>query len=429
MNLKKYLDAVNTAEARVQQIAAQIDGHFEAEETEKALEMRPQLDAAKLEAEKAHQLYLSMLNATSGGDDPGRHFVPAPGVQVLRDEGDQPFESAGKFFLAVKNAALYPGGADQRLKGLWVIDATGMSEGVPADGGYLIPQEMQGGILERMYTIGELLRRVARDPVSGNSMTYNAVDESARTAGNRLGGVLGYWVTEGGSITGSKPKFRQIELKLKKVAALCYATDEQLEDIANLESWLNRVVPDELRFQAEDAIFEGDGIGKPLGIMNSPCLITVQRDTASHIYAADVAAMWARRWIGVQDYVWLVSQEAEAQLPLMTLGQAPVYLPPGGLSGAPYGTLLGKPVIPTEYNAALNTTGDIMLASLSQYQSIDKGGVKGASSIHVAFTTDETAFRFTYRIDGEPTWDSALTPLHGSSTVGPFVVLGSASAA
>jgi HK97 family phage major capsid protein len=190
-------------------------------------------------------------------------------------------------------------------------------------------------------------------------------------------------------------------------------------------------VPAELRFLTEDAVFEGDGVGKPLGIMNSPCLITVTRDTDSKILAADIVAMWARRWSGVADYVWLISQEAEAQLPLMTIASSPswpAYLPPGGMSSAPYGSLFGRPVIPTEYNAALNTTGDIMLASLSQYQAISKGGVKSAASIHVAFTTDETAFRFIYRIDGQPTWAAALTPLHGSATQSPFVVLGSATA-
>jgi len=103
MNLKKYLDAVNTAEARVQQIAAQIDGHFEADETENALELRPQLDAAKLDAEKAHQLYLSMLNATSGGDDPARHLVPQGGAQVTLDEADRPFMNLGEQLKAVKN--------------------------------------------------------------------------------------------------------------------------------------------------------------------------------------------------------------------------------------------------------------------------------------------------------------------------------------
>jgi hypothetical protein len=68
-----------------------------------------------------------------------------------------------------------------------------------------------------------------------------------------------------------------------------------------------------------------------------------------------------------------------------------------------------------------------MLASLSQYQVIEKGGVEAASSIHVNFTADEQVFRFTQRVDGASLWNTYLTPFHGSNTVSPFIVLSSAS--
>jgi len=101
-----------------------------------------------------------------------------------------------------------------------------------------------------------------------------------------------------------------------------------------------------------------------------------------------------------------------------------VFMPPGGLSGSMYGTLLGRPIIEVEYASTLGTLGDVILASLSQYQGIQKGGVESASSIHFVFDHDETVFRFVYRFDGQPTWNSAVTPHSGSAnTVSPFVVL------
>jgi hypothetical protein len=45
--------------------------------------------------------------------------------------------------------------------------------------------------------------------------------------------------------------------------------------------------------------------------------------------------------------------------------------------------------------------------------------------MHVAFTTDETAFRAVYRVDGAPMWRVALTPFKGANTLSPFVVLNS----
>jgi len=376
-------------------------------------EIQTMIDAAsKKAADEAVKSMVATLPATNTG-----------GVQVIKDESDQDFESEGKFLIAVKNAALGRG-YDKRLNGRKA--PTGMSEGVPSDGGYLLQQQYAAGLLQRMYNVGNILSRISTDPIgpNSNSMAYNGLDETARTAGYAYGGIRAYWVAEGATITASKPKFRQVELKLKKIAALCHATDEQLEDSTNLEAWLTRTVPEALRFQVEDAVYEGNGVGKPLGIMSSGCLISVYREELVKIHASDIVNMWARRWAGVNDYVWLINQDAVGELLQCVLGTYfPVYLPAGGLSAAPYATILGKPVFEIEYAATLGTTGDIMLASLSQYQAIDKGGVKAARSLELDFLTDETAFRFTYRIDGEPLWDTTLTPLHGSNTQSPFVVL------
>lgn len=177
----------------------------------------------------------------------------------------------------------------------------------------------------------------------------------------------------------------------------------------------------------EDAIFEGDGVAKPLGIMSSTALVSVTRIDANEIDATDISNMWARRWTGANDYVWLINSSIFPQLINLTVGNWPVYLPASGLSGAPYGTIYGKPVIETEYSAALGTSGDIMLASLSQYAIITKGGVQSASSMHVQFLTDEMVYRFVYRIDGSSLWHSALTPFKGSNTISPFVVLTAAT--
>jgi hypothetical protein len=46
-----------------------------------------------------------------------------------------------------------------------------------------------------------------------------------------------------------------------------------------------------------------------------------------------------------------------------------------------------------------------------------------AVSVHVRFLYDEQVFKFTYRVDGQPIWSSALTPFKGSNTLSPFVAL------
>ena len=105
------------------------------------------------------------------------------------------------------------------------------------------------------------------------------------------------------------------------------------------------------------------------------------------------------------------------------VGGVPVYLPAGGASVSPYGSLMGRPVIPIEQAASIGNTGDITLVDLSQYGMIDKGGIDTAQSIHVQFLTDQTAFRFVYRCDGQSLWQSALTPANGNNTLSPFIAL------
>ena len=348
--------------------------------------------------------------------------VKAGYVEVIEDETDKAVKSFSgqEFFMAVKNAELYPSNMDKRLLAL---KATGLNEGIPSQGGFIVPPLMASGILENMWGVGKLLSYFRPVEISSNNMTFNAIDETSRAAGSRSGGIRGYWLAEAAQKTASKPAFRQVDLKLKKVAALCYATDELLDDATALESWITREVPNELRFMVEDSFINGTGIGMPLGILPAGCLVSATRTDASEVDALDLGRMWAARYPGANDYIWLINTSVMPQLFSAVVGQSPVYMPPGGLSGAMYGSIFGRPVIETEYNPYLGTLGDILLVSPSQYLAITNGGIQSASSIHVKFDYDETCFRFVYRIDGQPSWASAVTAFDGTASISPFVAL------
>jgi len=101
-------------------------------------------------------------------------------------------------------------------------------------------------------------------------------------------------------------------------------------------------------------------------------------------------------------------------------------MPAGGISGQPYGTLFGLPVLPIEQAATLGTQGDVILADLTNgYILAEKGGIKSDMSIHVQFIYDESVFRFVLRIDGQPVRATALTPYKGGSgsTQSHFITL------
>jgi HK97 family phage major capsid protein len=352
-------------------------------------------------------------------------------AQPKSPEDQAKFASLGEQMAAVINAARPGGIIDPRL--MVKNAASGLSEAVPSDGGFLVQQDFVTELLKRVYDTGVLASRCRMIPISANAngLKINAVDESSRANGSRWGGVQAYWENEADQTTGTKPKFRQMELSLKKLMGLCYATDELLTDAAALEAVISKAFAEEFGFKVDDAIINGTGAGQPMGILNSGSLVSVAKETgqaAATVVFENIVKMWSRLWArSRQNAIWLINQDIEPQLFGMSLnvgtGGVPVYLPAGGLSQAPYGSLFGRPVIPIEQTATLGTVGDIMLTDLSQYLLIDKGGINTASSIHVRFLYDENVFRFIYRVDGQPVWNKPITPFKGSNTQSPFVAL------
>lgn len=370
--------------------------------------------------------------------EPQTAQLPTNPVPSAKDyKGPRLFGSIAEQLQAIQAAATGRG-VDPRLMELQAA-AQGAGEAVPADGGYLVQQDFANEIMRLMHDRGQLLSRVRRIPVSGNGLKLNAIDESSRADGSRGGAVRGYWVDEGSAPTASRPKFKRVNLELKKVAALGYASDELLADAGAMSAIFTDEFANELIFKVEDAIYEGDGAGKPTGFANSnvnPAFISVSKETgqgAATIVANNVIKMRSRLWAPSRaNSVWFINQDTEPQLSLMTItvgtGGVPVYMPASGLSEDGYDRLYGRPVVPIEFAATLGTVGDIVLADLSQYVLIDKGGVRQDTSMHVAFTTAEQAFRALLRVDGQSLWSSALTPFKGTgNTQSPFVGLATRS--
>ncbi len=333
---------------------------------------------------------------------------------------------------------------DARLKDLFVPSkgyeaasgASGANESTPSEGGFAVQTDHASGILEMAHDAGQLLSRVRRIPLStnANGVKILGVDESSRADGQRWGGVRTYWANEAATVADSKPKYREIELRLNKLMGIGYTTDELLSDAAALDSVMRRAFAEEIEFKTEEGIFAGTGAGQMLGFINSGALITVEKEggqAAGTITTPNILNMWSRMPARLRrSAVWFVNQDVETQLYQLTLGGGAgmvlLYRPPG-VEGpnvnSPFGTLFGRPVIPIEHAATLGTAGDITLMDPSQYLMIDKNGVQADTSMHVRFLYNEMTFRITYRVDGQPAWRLPLMPKNGANTHSPYIAL------
>ena len=423
MNMKKILEMkAKREDARLKAMAvlnkAEAEDRFLSEEEQKDIDKYEEEIRAWDESIGRAEKLLAIEPEDRSTEKP--EVKPSP-----TKDTEKRFSSFGEQLMAAYRAAMPGGKVDERLS---TRAASGLNETTPSDGGFLVQQDFVTELLKRTYETGILASKVKKIPIStnANGMKINAIDEDSRANGSRWGGVQTYWEGEADEITASKPKFRQMELSLKKLTGLCYATDELLQDAAALEAVIRQAFAEEFGFKIDDAILSGSGEGEPLGILNSGAIVTVAKEASQTdiITVENLIKMWNRLWSRSRaNAVWYINQELEPYLYTLKIGDKPVYIPAGGLSEKPYGTLFGRPVVPIEQCSAAGEVGDIILADIGQYLLIDKGGIKSASSIHVRFLYDENVFRFIYRVDGKPIWTKPLTPYKGSATVSPFVTL------
>lgn len=413
----KGLNATATAEKRdlTAEELTQFDAHMaDAEALQANIERAERLEAADLGAEVPDDARMTVDENVAKDPKGGFNFV-------------------GEFMKAVHgaHAAKINGSAvDKRL----LIGAaapgagTYASEGSGGDGGFLIPPEFGKEIFQLSLGSNAFLEMTDKVTVEGNSMSFPR-DESTPWGTN---GVRAFWQGEAGSGTATKPNFGYEALRLKKLMALVPVSDEMLDDSSAMASYLPKKIGASIQWKSNEAILFGTGTGLPQGAMNSGAVITVAKDSgqaASTLSPLNLANMIARLPEGsFPNSIWIINNDVLPALFTLTLGGFPIYFPAGSgtgaIQGSPYGTLLGRPVIISQHANTFSSKGDVMLVDLSYYQTITKAtAVQTATSMHLYFDADATAFRTTFRMDGQSKISKAIDPAKGTTQLSPFVQL------
>lgn len=354
----------------------------------------------------------------------GRRTVPA----TARDSQRFGFSNMGEFAIAARAHARGQH-ENEGVKKLVNAATTYGQEGVGVDGGFLVPPEFASEIWKKVEAEENLMNRCSMLTPEGNSMTIPK-DETTPWGSS---GLQAYWDGEGATLTQTKGVFESSTLRLHKLTALAPVTDEMLEDARGFESWIKAKVPGIMAHKINTAIVSGNGVGMPLGILASPSLVSVAKETsqpADTVWFQNINKMWSRMYAPWRrNAVWIINQDIEPQLLSMAFQPAgassmlpsatstPAYLPQNGLSGSPYATLLGRPVVPVQAAKTVGDQGDIMLVDFNQYWILKKAaGLRTDTSIHLYFDQAITAFRFIFRINGQPAWSAAITPQNSSNT-------------
>ena len=363
-------------------------------------------------------------------------FIKKPDMTKEDEDKKGGFKCFHDYALTVRKACARDGQApDQRL--LDINKKTvgdGMNEGEPEYGGYAVPEEFRAQLMQQTIEKSNIIANAMIIPMATNSINIPTVADTTHASGTVYGGIKFFWLEEEGARTETKPKLGSVNLRLKKTAGLCYVTDELVQDSPiSMEPMLNQMFTDALAWTLDSVFLNGTGAGQPLGILNAPCLISITKETgqqADTIVFENIIKMFARV-SNKSNCSFIANPDTFTQLASMSLsvgtGGAPVWLPAGGISGKPFDTLMGRPLSWSEHCRTVGDLGDIYLCDWSQYIVGQKAGayagLQFAQSIHLKFDYDQTAYRFTYRVDGQPLWKSAITPQYSADTVSPFVAV------
>lgn len=414
MNLEQMKARLAAIVAKLKEFSALES--FDDETVESINDLNGEFENLKKQIETKEKL--EAMNASASTST--RKTAPeAVRVEVMASRQDKMggFKSFGEFLSSVKGEA--NGKKDKRFENT-LFERNG------EDGGFLVPEEMMTTITKKLTSDESLLSKTRQFTVSGNSLTL-PTNESAPWNG----GVNTYWVAEGNQITDSKGKIGLASLKLNKLAAMIKITDELSEDSVALESYMLAMAPESIMHTINSAIISGNGVGKPMGILNSAFKITAAKEAAQvadTIVARNVIKMYSKMIPSARaGAVWYINAGCEEQLRTMKddLGNF-IYLSPGSqLNQSPYGQLLGLPVLPLIGSMPqLGDEGDIILANLSYYYSIVKaGGLKQSVSSHLYFDRDISAYKYTMRIDGNCPFKAPVVTEFGNHQMSAIITL------
>lgn len=313
---------------------------------------------------------------------------------------------------------------EKRITDIYGIKATQIeSSGTTV--GYAIPPQY-GSMIEAIAAEESIIRPGATVlPLTSPEFKAPRFDQTIAPDGGSafLAGVKLYWTAEAGNIQQTSAQFAQIDLKAHKLAGYIQTSEEAMKDAPALSALLIKQFGTAKAWFEDYNFLNGNGVGKPLGILNAPATYSQTRTTSSDFVLADAQNMIARLPASSKRRaVWIMNQSVEPKLmALATSGNFVTFLP--NLQGEPVMRLLGREVYFTEKLPELGTAGDVMLIDRQSYYIADRADMMIAASDAPGFLNDLTTMKMTCRLDGQPALNDKITLASGTYQVSPFIKL------
>lgn len=405
---------------------AEQDGRLELDEDESALYAEYEAELERVTSAMERRQTLEGHKASMSTPEPsklhaqgaGRAAPPAP-------EAPREFESLGDFVGAVTRH--YMGkGDDPRLE--WSDPTPGAADQAMesgASGGFLVPSQFRDTLLSvdpQAAVIESRSNVMAAGTPPDAAVTVPALDQTGDTPDNVYGGVSVEWIGEADPKPETNASFREIELQPHEVSGHVPMTDKLMRNAPAMTQQVETLMRGALTAARERAYLLGDGVAKPLGIINAGAAYAVNRGVSTEVAYTDIDAMVARLMMDGPAY-WLITQEAYTQISRIQDPNGNYVWQPNAVEGSP-GSLFGYPVFWHSRSPALGVRGDVTLVNSNPYYMIKPGSGPFVAMGYANddFTRNRTRIKVFHNIDAKPWLTEPFTQENGHQ-VSPFVTL------
>lgn len=294
-------------------------------------------------------------------------------------------------------------------------------------GGYLVPQELLDGLMDDLWEESIFRSRALVIPMAVPEVLLPWVDAttapSTKGVSPWFGGIQFNWMEEAATETETEPTFRQISLQCHDLGGYAIASNNLILDGGRgLEAYLRKLFAASIAWYEDYAFVQGNGAAKPIGILNTPAAISVQRQATALFRASDAAAM----------YTYLITRTAGSAVWLMHPSVTVVNLPDSSGRSTWVANETGDTiqlyncqVIVTEKVATAGGLGDVMLVDPALYVIGDRQAVEVDVSFDVKtqYLNNQSAWRVIERIDGQPWLNNYVTLQDTTTKVTGYVLL------
>ena len=286
-----------------------------------------------------------------------------------------------------------------------------LSKATGPAGGFLVPSDFDALITSARRArsvIGELARRIETD--HGRALPL----PSAVAHGT------GAWTAESGAVTASDETFGQVTVNAFKGMTKTIVSEElALDAIDDFDVFLGGELGQRLALLEEAAFAQGDGAGKPHGIVNSTngvATVAAATGSATAFKLADVRAVWAVLPDAYKPNAsWVMSPSALASLANLTDTAGALVL---SSLHSENPTLYSRPVYSSpELPAAAANARSVVVGDFSVGYAVRRVrglGVHRQTEIHS--DSGQIGYRLFTRVDGRVVIADALRILTNSAT-------------